>query len=275
MKQLFYILIVTLTLTGCHRPKELVFLHTNDTHSQIESISAKTSSNYNLGGVARRVAVINSEREKDPDLLLLDAGDFSQGTPYFNLFHGRVEIEAMNYMGYDVVTLGNHEFDNGLDTLAEVLKGAKFQVVCANYNVKGTPLQEVVKPYTILKRKGYKIGIFGLGVSPKSLIASQNFEPIKYLDPYSTAQEVATELKGKGCSVVVCLSHLGTQYEDPSIPSDIGLAKQTRDIDLIIGGHTHKVYTNDSVLTATQRPITVVQTGSKGCNVGKVVVQME
>ncbi len=225
-------------LVGCRpTPKYLTILHTNDTHSQIEPTQA------NEGGYARRMGVIKAERELDPELLLLDAGDFCQGTPYFNIYKGRVEVDAMNRMGYDAATLGNHEFDNGLDTLAVILKGANFPIVCANYDVTGTPLEGVVKPYTILRRKGVKIGIFGLGVSPEGLIDSKNFAPVKYLDPYEKAAEMVDILKKKHCEVIICLSHLGTYpIIEGDVPSDAQLAARVSGIDMIVGGHTHQLY---------------------------------
>ena len=201
MKHLFYSLVFVFcasVLVSC-KPDHLTILHTNDTHSQVEP------KDNGQGGYARRMGLIAEERKADRNLLLVDAGDFSQGTPYFNFYRGRVEIEAMNYMRYDAGTLGNHEFDNGLDTLAEVLKLAKFPIVCANYDFTGTPLEGIVKPYTIVKKGGLKIGIFGLGCQPKGVIAPKNFEPAQFLDPYPVAQAMADTLRAQQCDIVVCL----------------------------------------------------------------------
>ena len=206
----------------------ITILHTNDTHSQVEPIEAgKRDGNH--AGYARRMGLIEQERLQDPALLLVDAGDFSQGTPYFNFYHGRVEVDAFNRMGYDAVNLGNHEFDNGVDTLATILQNAQFAVLSANYDVTNTPLEDIVKPYTIIRRNGIKIGIFGLGVNPKGLIADKNFAPVKYLEPIPVAQEVATLLKQcYRCDLVICLSHMGT-FENDSQLADTQLAKVTKD----------------------------------------------
>jgi 5'-nucleotidase len=149
-------------------------LHTNDTHSQVEPLE-EGKRDAKFAGYARRMGLIDKMRKDDPQLLLFDAGDFSQGTPYFNFYHGRIEVDAMNRMGYDAITLGNHEFDYGVDTLAVVLKDAQFDVVCANYDVTNSPLENIVKPYTIIKRSNMRIGVFGIGVNPQSLIAERNF----------------------------------------------------------------------------------------------------
>lgn len=246
----------------------LVILHTNDTHSQVMPRSKGD------GGYARRMGFIACEREQNPDLLLLDAGDFSQGTPYFNFFHGRVEVDALNRMRYDAATLGNHEFDNGLDTLAMVLRRANFPIVCANYDVTGTPLEGLVKPYTILRRAGLKIGIFGIGVNPKSLIADKNFKPIRFIEPYPVAQQMADELRRKGCDVVICLSHQGTRASREGDYDDVTMASMTRGIDVIIGGHTHKLIPDLRVANADGDSIPVVQMGKVGANVGKIVLSL-
>lgn len=270
MQKIFPLCIVVCLLAACtNRATTLTILHTNDTHSQVEPKSDGT------GGYARRMGLVEKMRQEDGVLLLLDAGDFCQGTPYFNFFHGRVEVDALNRMGYDAVTLGNHEFDNGLDTLAVVLRKADFPVVCANYEVKGTPLEGIVKPYTIVRKGGLKIGIFGLGVQPKGLIADKNFGNIVYYAPYAIAQETATMLRHKkGCDVVVCLSHMGTYPSAEGDFCDVELAANTRDIDLIIGGHTHKVYDKLRIRNADGIEIPVVQAGKSGSNVGKIVLNL-
>lgn len=255
---------VMVAMISCDEPSErLTILHTNDTHSQIEPKS------NNLGGYARRMGIIAQERMADSELLLVDAGDFSQGTPFFNFFHGRVEIDALNRMGYDAATLGNHEFDNGLDTLAMLLRKANFPVVCANYDCTGTPIEGLVLPYTIVHKNGHKVGIFGIGVNPESLIAPKNFGNIKYLEPYAKAQEMASLLRhDKHCDVVVCLSHLGT-LSSRGDACDSVMASQTRDIDVIIGGHTHKMH-DLRVVNPDGKETVVVQMGKSGQNVGKI-----
>jgi 5'-nucleotidase len=251
----------------------ITILHTNDTHSQVEPIEqGKRDGNH--AGYARRMGIIEQERAKTPNVLLVDAGDFSQGTPYFNLFHGRVEVDAMNRMGYDAVTLGNHEFDNGLDTLAAVLKDAQFAVVSANYDVQGTALEGIVKPYVILRRGGMKIGLFGLGVNPQGLVAEKNFAPAKYLEPIPVAQEISTLLKEQHhCDLVVCISHMGT-FAHGDKPSDTLLAQSTRYIDVIIGGHTHKIVTNHYVENLDGDSVLLAQMGKSGARIGKITLKM-
>lgn len=259
---------------GNHQPQTITILHTNDTHSQVEPIE-QGKSNANCGGYARRMGMIERERQTDPDLILLDVGDFSQGTPYFNFYHGRIEIDALNRMGYDAGTLGNHEFDNGLDTLAEVLRMAQFPIVCANYDVQGTPLEGLVVPYTILHKKGLRIGVFGIGVNPNSLIAMKNFSPVRYLDPLSSAQKMATTLRhDKHCDVVICLSHQGTDYVADGQLSDVELAAATRDIDVIIGGHTHKVVENLHIANLDGDSVLLAQTGKSGARIGKITLRV-
>lgn len=267
MRKQFLFGLVVLFCIGC-TPDYLTILHTNDTHSQIEPKS------NNQGGYARRMGLIRQERAKDKNLLLLDAGDFCQGTPYFNFYHGRVEIAAMNRMGYDCGTLGNHEFDNGLDTLAAVLETAHFPIVCANYDFTGTPLEELIPPYVVLNKGGLKIGIFGLGCDPKGLISDKNFKPIEFLDPYPIAQEMADLLRENNCDVVICLSHMGTFGKAPEDVCDTALVARTRGIDVVIGGHTHKLYDNLRVANLDGDSIPVCQMGKSGVYLGKIVLSL-
>ena len=254
MRNIHYSLFFILCLAACTpQADHLTILHTNDTHSQVEPRSNGT------GGYAQRMGLIARERKADPDLLLLDAGDFCQGTPYFNLYHGRVEIDAMNRMGYDAATLGNHEFDNGLDTLAVILRGAQFPVVCANYDFTGTAMEGMVKPWVILHKGGLKIGLFGLGCDPKGLIADKNFLPARYLAPYPVAQAAADTLRAQGCDLVICLSHMGTYGKTPEDACDTRLAANTRGIDAVIGGHTHKLYDDLRVANLDGDSIPVAQ----------------
>ena len=246
----------------------LTILHTNDTHSQVEPLE-EGKRDAKFAGYARRMGLIDKMRKDDPQLLLFDAGDFSQGTPYFNFYHGRIEVDAMNRMGYDAITLGNHEFDYGVDTLAVVLKDAQFDVVCANYDVTNSPLENIVKPYTIIKRSNMRIGVFGIGVNPQSLIAERNFYPLKYLDPITMAQKTADILKlKKRCDLVICLSHQGTHL------GDIDLAKATKNIDIIIGAHTHKILTDYYVRNMEGDSVLLAQMGKSGARMGKIMVEM-
>ena len=268
MRNIHYSLFILLCLVACTPQDHLTILHTNDTHSQIEP---KANGHC---GYARRMGLIRQERQADKHLLLLDAGDFCQGTPYFNFYHGRVEIDAMNRMGYDAATLGNHEFDNGLDTLAAVIKGARFPFVCANYDFTGTALEDLIRPYTIIRKGGLKIGVFGLGCDPKGLIAEKNFLPAQYNAPYPVAQRVTDELRAQGCDIVVCLSHMGTYGKAPEDVCDVNLAAQTRGIDVIIGGHTHKLYDHLKVANLDGDSIPVCQMSKGGAYLGKIVLNL-
>jgi len=268
MKHLVLCSLFAALLMACTPQNHLTILHTNDTHSQVEPKS------NGQGGYARRMGLIREERKADRNLLLVDAGDFCQGTPYFNFYHGRIELEAMNRMGYDAATLGNHEFDNGIDTLAVVLKTAKFPIVCANYDVTGTALEGVVLPYTILHKGGLKIGVFGLGCDPKGLIAEKNFQPIRYLEPYSVAQTMADTLRAQKCDIVVCLSHMGTFGKAPEDVCDTALVGHTRGIDVVIGGHTHKLYDNLRVANQDGDSIPVCQMSKGGAYLGKIMLHL-
>lgn len=270
-----YTLVVMILIVSC-APKAdtITILHSNDTHSQIEPIAAgKRDSNH--AGYARRLGLIKEERQKNPDLILVDAGDFTQGTPYFNFYHGRVEVEALNRMGYDAITLGNHEFDNGIDTLAQVLKDAQFAVVSSNYDAQGTSLEGIIQPYTIIARAGVRVGILGVGVNPNGLISARNFAPIRYLDPILAAQNVAEQLKKKHhCDIIVCLSHLGTDSQNPEQISDAVLAKSTRYIDVIIGAHTHKIVKNRYVQNIDGENVLLAQMGKSGARIGKITLKI-
>lgn len=272
----FIVVLLTCCCAACTQPKlhTLTILHTNDTHSQVEALEEGKRDEF-CGGYTRRMGLIAQERKVDPNLLLFDAGDFCQGTPYFNFYHGRIEIDAMNRMGYDAVMLGNHEFDNGVDTLAAILQGAQFPVVCANYDVKGSVLEGLVLPYTVIRRQNVRIGVFGIGIDPAGLIAERNFAPLQYLDPIATAQDVANTLKNKEkCDVIVCLSHQGTHPSTEGKPSDVELAQATRNIDIIIGAHTHKVLTNYYVPNLDGDSVMLAQMGKSGARIGKIQVEI-
>src|ERR687889_1937847 len=187
----------------------ITILHTNDTHSQIDPLPANDR-NAGMGGVARRATLVKRIRKENPNTLLIDAGDVLQGTPYFNFYRGEVEYKAMSAIGYDVGTLGNHEFDNGVEALSAALKFANFDIVSANYDVKGTVLEQRVKPYVVKTVAGIKIGLFGLGISPVALITADNFKGVTYIDPVVAAREMVKKLREQErCALVVCMSHLG------------------------------------------------------------------
>lgn len=267
MRNVVYLLVL-LMCCACSKPTKLTILHTNDTHSQVEPKAD------NRGGYARRMGVIQRERAMDEHLLLVDAGDFCQGTPYFNYYKGRIEVEAMNRMGYDVVTLGNHEFDNGVDTLATILRAAQFDVVCANYDMRGTALESIVKPYTIIRRNGLKIGVFGIGCDPKGLVADKNLQSITFNPPYPVAQQMADTLRAQKCDVVICLSHLGTFGKSSYDYNDSTMVATTRGIDAVIGGHTHQMHDNLRVANKDGYAIPVCQMGKSGVNLGKIVLNL-
>lgn len=272
----FIVVLLTCCCAACTQPKlhTLTILHTNDTHSQVEALEEGKRDEF-CGGYTRRMGLIAQERKADPNLLVFDAGDFCQGTPYFNFYHGRIEIDAMNRMGYDAVMLGNHEFDNGVDTLAAILQGAQFPVVCANYNVKGSVLEGLVLPYTVIRRQNVRIGVFGIGIDPAGLIAERNFAPLQYLDPIATAQDVANTLKNKEkCDVIVCLSHQGTHPSAEGKLSDVELAQATRNIDIIIGAHTHKTLTNVYIPNLDGDSVFLAQMGKSGARIGKIQVEI-
>lgn len=272
----FIVVLLTCCCAACTQPKlhTLTILHTNDTHSQVEALEEGKRDEF-CGGYTRRMGLIAQERKADPNLLVFDAGDFCQGTPYFNFYHGRIEIDAMNRMGYDAVMLGNHEFDNGVDTLAAILQGAQFPVVCANYDVKGSVLEGLVLPYTVIRRQNVRIGVFGIGIDPAGLIAERNFAPLQYLDPIATAQDVANTLKNKEkCDVIVCLSHQGTHPSAEGKLSDVELAQATRNIDIIIGAHTHKTLTNVYIPNLDGDSVFLAQMGKSGARIGKIQVEI-
>ena len=252
----------------------LTILHTNDTHSQVEPLEEGKRDAF-CAGYARRMGMVEQIRKTNPNLILLDAGDYSQGTPYFNFYHGRIEIDAMNRMHYDAITLGNHEFDYGVDTLATILKMAKFPIVCANYDVTGSALDSLVKPYTIITRGELRIGVFGLGIDPSGLISEKNFFPLRYLDPVNAAQNVADKLKNEeNCHLVICLSHQGTDPSTEGKISDTELANETRNIDIIIGAHTHKVVENRYVKNLDGKDVLLTQVGKSGARIGEIIVQI-
>lgn len=263
---LYIVLCFFVLLSACTPQDHLTILHTNDTHSQIEPKSNGQC------GYARRMGMIAQERKADKNLLLVDAGDFCQGTPYFNIYRGRVEIDAMNRMRYDAITLGNHEFDNGLDTLAEVLKGAQFPVVCANYDFTGTAMEGMTRPFVIVRKGQLKVGIFGLGCDPKGLIADKNFLPAQFLAPYPVAQQMADTLRQLGCDVVVCLSHMGTYGKAKEDICDVEMVKNTRGIDVVIGGHTHKLYDHLRVANLDGDSVPLCQMSKGGAYLGKIML---
>ena len=247
----------------------ITILHTNDTHSQIDPLPANDA-NAGKGGVARRATLVKRVRKENPNTLLVDAGDVLQGTPYFNFYKGEVEYKAMSAIGYDVGTLGNHEFDNGVEALAAALKFANFDIVSANYDVKGTVLEQRVKRFVVKTVGGIRVGLFGLGVSPVALITPDNFKGVTYIDPVVAARDVVNKLREEErCALVVCMSHLG--YNADAKSGDSFVASQVDGIDFIASGHTH-TFMKEPV-TQTQpcgAKTTIFQVGKSGIYVGRV-----
>lgn len=258
------------------RRVKLTILHTNDVHSRIEPFPMDGGKYQGLAGVARRSTLISQIRSQERNVLLLDAGDMFQGTPYFNLFGGRLELDLMSKLRYDAGTFGNHEFDNGLDGLVKYLDHAKFPFLTANYDFRGTVLEGRTQNYTIFKKDGIKIGVFGLGVDIAGLVDPNNYKGMQYLDPIAVSKRIVAELKDKHrCDLIICLSHLGYQYEDDKV-SDLVLAAQTSDIDLIIGGHTHTFLAKPTLVTNLKGTQTIVnQVGFAGINLGRIDFVME
>lgn len=253
--------------------KKITILHTNDVHSYIDPFPADHPRNPNMGGVARRAALIESIRMEEENVLLLDAGDIFQGTPYFNYYGGELEFKLMSMMHYDAATMGNHDFDNGIDGFYAQLPHAKFEFVSANYDFKNTILNEHVKPFKIFNKGGIKIGVFGLGIELEGLVDKKAYKETAYLDPIEIAQDMTKILKHKEkCDLVICLSHLGYSYKnEPNKISDVVLAKKTKDIDLIIGGHTH-TFLNKPVIEKNSdgKEVIINQVGCHGINLGRI-----
>jgi len=227
-----------------------------------------------LGGVARRSTLVRRVRSEHPNVLLLDSGDIFQGTPYFNFFKGEVEFKAMSALQYDVATLGNHDFDNGVEGLAAMMPFATFDFVSANYDVSGSLLESRVRPWVVRDVGGVKVGIFGLGVSFEGLVLESLHTPVRHLDPFDAARTTVKELRGEGCSLVVCLSHLGYRYGGDR-PSDTLLAQQVPGIDLILGGHSHTFMDEPDVHHHPDGSWTLVnQVGWGGVRLGRIDVLM-
>lgn len=272
---LFTALCISCTLAA-QDVKELLILHTNDTHSRVEPIPV-TNPNpeyADKAGFVRRATLIKEMRKQNKDLLLFDCGDFSQGSPFYNMFRGEVEVKLMNAMGYDAGTIGNHEFDFGLDNMARIFQLANFPIVCANYGVQGTVLEGIVKPYVILEREGVKIGVFGLSPELEGLVQAKNCVGIVFENPIEAAQRVADILKEQEkCDLVVCLSHLGWKGKPYS---DETLIPTTRNIDIVLGGHSHSFF--DKTLfykNLDGKEIPLQQMGKNAVYVGTMKVKME
>ncbi len=253
------------------RITKLTILHTNDVHSRIEPFPEDGSRNAGLGGVARRASLIKQIRAEEEQVLLLDAGDIFQGTPYFNLYGGELEIKLMSKLGYDAATMGNHDFDAGIEGFNKQLKHANFPFLIANYDFSGTVLGGKTQPFKVFQKGALKIGVFGLGIALEGLVEASNYGQIKYLDPIPVANQIANQLKQEQqCDLVICLSHLGYSYKDNKV-SDKVLADQTSGIDLIIGAHTHTFMTAPEIRKNKQgEEVRIFQVGFAGINLGRI-----
>ena len=252
---------------------KLTILHTNDQHSRIEPFDSSYSRNPNQGGFARRAALIQKIRGEEKNVLLLDSGDIFQGTPYFNFFGGELEFKLMSMMGYDASTMGNHDFDNGLEGFKKVLPNAKFPFICSNYDFKNTILDGQTLPYKVFNKNGIKVGIFGVGIELAGLVGKKSYGETVWQSPIEIAQHYATFLRNeKKCDLVICLSHIGYDYKDnPRKISDKILASQTDGIDLILGGHTHTFLPEpQTFVNKSGKNVMVNQVGWAGLLLGKI-----
>ena len=253
--------------------KKITILHTNDVHSHIDPFPKNDPLNPSGGGVIARANLINLVKKDNPHTLVLDAGDVFQGTPYFNFFGGELELKLMSKMGYNASTLGNHEFDNGMEKLSKVLKHANFSFLNSNYTLKNTPLENKIKSHEIFNINGIKIGVFGLGIELEGLVEKKLYKGIKYLNPIEISKDISNDLKyNHNCDLIICLSHLGFSYsKDKNIMCDLILAKQTKNIDLIIGGHTHTFLDEPvKVKNLENKDVIINQVGCFGINLGKI-----
>ncbi len=260
-----------LSFSSEEKRKHITILHTNDTHSHIEPFSADHAQYPNMGGIARRYTLVKNIREENPNTLLLDAGDIFQGTPYFNFYGGEVEFKLMSKLGYDAATIGNHDFDNGIEGLLAQLPNADFPFLSANYDFKNTVLEGMVNPYKVFTKDGVRIGVFGIGIELQGLVSKKLYKETEYLDPVEISRATVSRLKNEeNCELVICLSHLGYNYKDDKI-SDMQLASKTKDIDLIIGGHTHTFLPKPTVVKNSEGIDTIVnQVGWAGINLGRI-----
>lgn len=258
------------TLSAADSTSDLTILHTNDMHSRIDPFPDGSGKYAGLGGMARRAELIKSIRHQTKQVLLLDAGDIFQGTPYFNLFGGALEFKLMSEMKYDAATLGNHDFDAGMDGLFEQLPHANFPFIIANYDFNKTQLKDQFSPYRVFQKGAVKVGVFGLGIELDGLVEEKLYQGTVYIDPVGTAREMVQQLKAEECKLIICLSHLGYKYNGQKI-SDTTLAEKVSGIDLIIGGHTHTFLPEpQEVLHQNGHRTIINQVGFGGIHLGRI-----
>lgn len=269
---------LVLLMTGsamAQNDKQIVILHSNDTHSCIYPLNVNLADTAlaGRGGYLRRAAFVEQQRKQYPNLLLIDSGDFSQGSPYYTLNKGEVEVGLMNIMRYDAATIGNHEFDFGLENMARIFRMAKFPILCSNYDFTGTPVEGTVKPWTIIKRDGVKIGLFALDPKLIGLVDTAKCQGVRYLDPVAKANEMAALLKAKKCDLVICVSHLGWDKVDMN---DQIMIAGSRGIDLVLGGHSHTYMKQlEYVKDLDGKMVPVDQNGKHGLWIGKMLLNMK
>lgn len=256
--------------------QSLTILHTNDVHSRLDPFPMDGGKYQGLGGVVAREKIISTIRQEEEHVLLLDAGDIFQGTPYFNFYKGEPEMKIMSMLGYEASTLGNHDFDNGIEGLANQIVHADFPLVNCNYDFTNTMLEHVIKPYTIIRKGKIKIGILGVGIELNGLVPDKLFGEIKYYDPIENANEMSYFLKvKKRCDYIICLSHLGFEYKDNKV-SDKVLAKETEHINLIIGGHTHTFLDEPhKAKNLKNQEVIVNQVGWAGIKLGRINIYFD
>lgn len=244
--------------------KKITILHTNDMHSHIDSFPNNHSIYPGLGGMRRVASLVKKIRAEEKNVVLIDAGDVFQGTPYFNKFKGSLELKIMSSMGYIASTMGNHDFDNGINGFKEVLHNANFPFVCSNYEFSDSEMIKKTKKHLVREIDGIKIGFFGLGIELEGLVGKEYYGNTKYLDPINTSKYWSNYLKNKEkCDLVICISHLGHKYQSDKI-SDLKLAKLTKNIDIIIGGHTHTFLEKAKVIKNTENKNVIVNQAGWG-----------
>jgi 5'-nucleotidase len=250
---------------------KITILHTNDVHSRIEPFPANDPKFGGLGGAAQRAALVKKIRATEKNVLLLDAGDIFQGTPYFNMYGGELELKLMSEMGYDATTIGNHDFDNGMNGLLQQMPNAKFPFLCTNYDFSDTVLKDKTQPYKVFKKDGVRVGVFGIGIELKGLVDKNLYGNTIYINPLEKAAYYTKFLKEEEkCDLIICLSHLGYKYQENKV-SDVILAQQSKNIDLIIGGHTHTLLAKPlSYKNSDGKEVLVAQVGWAGVRLGKI-----
>lgn len=262
-------------LISKEKSSKITILHTNDTHSNIDPFPINHAKYPGMGGVSRRHALIQQIRKAEEHVLLLDSGDIFQGTPYFNMFGGELEMKLMTEMGYDAATMGNHDFDIGLEGFKKAKQHAKFPFLCANYDFSETILNGETKRYEIFQKGDLKIGVFGVGIELNGLVSSTNFGKTKYINPVESANLVAKELKQKGCDLIICLSHLGYDYPDSTRISDRKMAQDSHNIDIILGGHTHTFLEKPTIEKNKKgKSVLINQVGYAGLYLGRIDIDI-